>query len=130
MQNLKEIKDSDGNAIIILRANYSFELLSYLEEYVSFLCENFNNPKFQVFFYPIKRWGGENDSELDALDESLLLPASEIILKTLSEHKLRSKFYIDRLNLFSQICYAGDQRSFFIKATPHEDEAVEKFTKK
>lgn len=114
VQNLREIKDADGNAVILLRANYSFELLSYLEEYVAFLCENFNSPKFQMFFYPIKRWGGENDSELDVLDDSLLLPASEIVLKTMTKYKLRSKFYIDRLKLFSQICYAGDQRSFFI----------------
>lgn len=114
MRNLREIKDAEGDAVIILRANYNFELLSYLEEYISFLFENFNTPKFQIFFYPIKRWGGENDSEIDVLDDSLLLPASEIVLKTMAKYKLRSKFYIDRLDLFSQICYAGDQRSFFI----------------
>ena len=46
--------------------------------------------------------------------DSLLLSASSVILKAMTDAHLRSGFYINRLNLFSQICYAGDARSFFI----------------
>lgn len=112
--NLLDIKASAGKAHILLRANYNFELLSYLEAYLSFLYENFNSEKFQIFFYPIKRWGGEGDADIEILDDSLLLSASSVILKAMTDAHLRSGFYINRLNLFSQICYAGDARSFFI----------------
>ena len=112
--NLMDIKASAGKAHILLRANYNFELLSYLEAYLSFLYENFNSEKFQIFFYPIKRWGGEGDADIEILDDSLLLSASSVILKAMTDAHLRSGFYINRLNLFSQICYAGDARSFFI----------------
>ena len=73
--NLLDIKASAGKAHILLRANYNFELLSYLEAYLSFLYENFNSEKFQIFFYPIKRWGGEGDADIEILDDSLLLSA-------------------------------------------------------
>lgn len=112
--NLRDIKASAGEANILLRANYNFELLSYLESYAAFLYENFNSEKFSIFFYPIKRWGGEGDADIEILDDSLLLSASSVILKAMSDAHLRSGFYINALNLFSQICYAGDARSFFI----------------
>lgn len=113
-KNLCDIKDSSCDATILLRANYNFELLSYIDDYVKFLCENFDTPKFAVYFYPIKKWGGENDANIDVIDDSLLFLSSTIILEALNKYKLRSEYYINRLNLFSQICYAADSKSFFI----------------
>lgn len=53
VKNLTDIKYAKGEARILLRANYNFELLSCIDEYIAFLAANFNSSKFAVFFYPI-----------------------------------------------------------------------------
>lgn len=65
VENLKRIKDINGDFEITIRVNFDENNLEAIPELISFLSEHFSDDsRFQTFFHPVGRWGGKNDAEL------------------------------------------------------------------
>jgi uncharacterized protein len=64
--NLKGMKDFADEFLVHIRINFDRENLSRLDDLMVMLKEDFaGDPRFDLNFYPISRWGGTNDDNLE-----------------------------------------------------------------
>ncbi len=65
MENLKAIKESDGQFDITIRVNFDRENMDEVTNLIKYLKDYFaGDDRFGMFFRPVGRWGGPNDEEL------------------------------------------------------------------
>ncbi len=112
--NLRMINESPVKCQILLRANYNYELLSEMDEYIKFLRNNYANEKFIFFFYPIKHWGSPNDKNIDVVAPSVYREATNIILDSMNEANMPTWFYNEKLIFAANVCYAAKKFHFVL----------------
>jgi uncharacterized protein len=65
-ENLTALRDTDQEFLIRLRINYDRANHSYLDALLLSLQETFGgDPRFEVAFHAVGKWGGPNDAHLD-----------------------------------------------------------------
>lgn len=64
--NLKSIREVSDLFQITIRINFDHNNLPNVQNFLQLLKDDFaGDPRFQLRFYPVGKWGGENDESLD-----------------------------------------------------------------
>jgi uncharacterized protein len=65
-KNLQDMRDVEGLFRITIRVNFDRDNLPNVREFLELLRDDFaQDSRFQLRFYPVGKWGGDNDEELD-----------------------------------------------------------------
>ena len=118
--NLVEMKKRPEKFAINLRVNFDKENCDELDRFMDLAYEKFeDDPRFQLCFRPVGRWGGPNDPELEVCGGG---EAQDIRLRLEAEAHKRGLNLTDRINIYyaglgSQVCYAARPYSFVIGAS-------------
>lgn len=115
IQNLRDIKQTDLRFKINIRNN--FHPKTNIDEFIRFLSDEFSgDDRFHVFFRPVGRWGGGNDSELEVCEgreaNTVMFDAD---LKAV-QHDLPVVSLNEFLQPLGSVCYAAKPNSFVIGA--------------
>ena len=114
VKNLLDAKQCEHDYKINIRTNFDEEVASSTEEFYRFIKENFNDSRFSVFPYNVKKMGGSNDDNLDVLSRDrgmdVMIDADQIA------HRLGLKNSVSESLVlpFSGICYASKHNHFII----------------
>lgn len=104
--NLLAARDSDLPFHIVIRTNFDEEISENVDEYLSFLADNFkDDPRFGYHFEAVKKLGGENDENLDVVTDEA--DSSFVIMRKAREFGLDLKKDAPFLNPFGAVCYAA-----------------------
>jgi uncharacterized protein len=123
INNLKEIKNSSLNAFIQIRMNYTKESLKSMDEYMSFLKNNFDDPRFHFYFEAVKDFGvlKETDDIEVCKNES---EYEEYVVGLAKDRGLKLAIAKNQCYAFNLECYAANYKSFVIDY----DGSIEKCT--
>ncbi|PHF65992.1 MULTISPECIES: radical SAM/SPASM domain-containing protein [Priestia] len=115
INNLRELKKTDLNFKINIRNN--FHPKTDIDNFVKFLSEEFaGDSRFNVFFRPVGKWGGENDESLDVCEgreaNNVMLDADLKAVK----HDLPVVSLNEFIQPLGSVCYAAKPNSFVIGA--------------
>ena len=114
VKNLLDAKQCNHDFKINIRTNFDERVAENTEEFYRYIKENFNDSRFSVFPYNVRKMGGKNDKNLNVLSGSqatdVLVDASQII------HELGLKNSVSKSLVlpFSGICYASKHNNFII----------------
>ncbi len=118
LSNLQSLAAREDQFRCILRVNIDRRNAPGLPQFLDLLAESFSgDPRFQLAFKMIGKWGGANDAQLDVCtgDES------ESLRQQLSAQAQRQGLKLDSIKdiakLGSQVCYAARPFNFLIGAT-------------
>lgn len=113
MDNLKYANSTDLDFSITIRTNYNSEVLGDLKSFYKFIGETFDR-RFSVYYETIKKQGGENDDQLDVLDDISGILGGVRIERILKENCIRSSNSLNRTIPTQMICYATKPNFFAI----------------
>ncbi|HFU7059048.1 TPA: radical SAM protein [Bacillus cereus] len=110
IDNLILMSKTNVNFEVHLRMNVGMSNIKYVDDFIDNMKLLFgNDPRYSLYFYNIKKWGGDNDSNLDICPDNLALTLAE---KTINR-EMRSipiKTMLQRNNS----CYASSPNSFVL----------------
>jgi len=110
-ENLVAIRATDIPAHITLRIHFSADTLSQLEPLIEEIKREFlPDSRFAVYFKPIGRWGGANDSNIQVLTSE----ESDAAIQRLQEKIYGDDFVPSQEE--PHVCYASRPNSLVIRA--------------
>lgn len=115
ISNLKLLKKSDLNFKINIRNNFHPE--TNIENFIDYLSKEFSgDPRFNVFFRPVGKWGGENDENLNICEgrdaNTVMFEADRLAV----EKDLPTVTLNEFLQPLGSVCYAAKPNSIVIGA--------------
>lgn len=116
--NLRKITTLPGDCRIALRINFSPENLPYMDEHLEAMKAYFGrDPRFKMRFYPVSKWGGKNDGNLNTCGISASEHARQLEVKALKKG-LQSEGCLERISPGSDftVCYAARPFNFIVGA--------------
>ena len=113
IENLKDISSTDKDFEIIIRTNYNEDVLSDFINFLEFISKTFD-PRFSVYYEPIKKLGGENDGELQVLNHLEEVVVSEELFKFTHDLGLRNTTLDYLYGPCGRVCYASEPGSFVV----------------
>ena len=113
IENLLYANSTKHKFSITVRTNYNSDVLSDLEEFYKFIGKTFDK-RFSVYYETIKRQGGENDSNLDVLDDISGTIGGIKISNMLKENNIPSSNSLHRTSPANLVCYATKPNFFSI----------------
>jgi uncharacterized protein len=118
MANLRSLTKVPGNCTIMLRVNFNPDNLEYMDEHLAAMKAYFgHDPRFQMRFYAVSKWGGKNDDKLEICGVSGSDEARKLELKAL-ELGMPTDNRLDRITPGNEmaLCYAARPYSFIVGA--------------
>ena len=116
--NLRKITTLPGDCRVSLRINFSPENLAYMDEHLETMKAYFgHDSRFKMRFYPVSKWGGKNDDNLNTCDMSASEHARQLEVKALKTG-LQSEGRLERVSPGSDftLCYAARPYNFIVGA--------------
>ena len=113
IDNLKYANTTDHDFSITIRTNYNSDVLTDLEKFYEFIGENFDQ-RFSVYYETIKKQGGENDNNLEVLDDISGVIGGLRIAKMLKVNSIKSSNSLNRTYPTHMVCYATKPNFFSI----------------
>jgi uncharacterized protein len=112
-KNLIDIKNTDFDFFVSIRIHFTMDNYNKLDNLINKLNDSFSGDKrFKIFFKPIERLGGNNDSSIKIMS----LDEKRIIKKNL-ENRITDSSQIYSINEKTPyICYASKPNSLIIRA--------------
>lgn len=112
IQNLHDAKNSNLDFNIIIRTNFTKEILNYAEEWFDYLKTEFlGDSRFKLYFEAVKDLGGKDNTYKFGKGEGEQVSA---LLELAANRGLYSSTYRMWLQNFGMICYAGKPNSLVI----------------
>jgi uncharacterized protein len=116
VSNLRDISATKGEFTISLRVNFDPHNLPYMDRYIANAKLWFGHDRrFKIRFYPVGRWGGANDANLEICGLSANKERQSLELKALGQG-LNVHTRIEQMQPNSSICYAARPFSFIVGA--------------
>jgi len=118
LTNLLAASRSSYDFHIFLRINFDHDNLPYVPEYMSFLKDRFGNDRrFELRFYPVGQWGGENDEKLQVCGRGGVGERQALELMAI-EHGIQTETHFDHMHPSKglNVCYAARPYSFIVGA--------------
>jgi uncharacterized protein len=118
IDNLRKITTLPGDCAITVRINFGPDNLPYIDEHMELMKAYFSHdPRFRMRFYPISKWGGKNDNNLNTCGHSANDMARQLELKA-AKAGLQSEDRFVRIRPGSELslCYAARPYSFIVGA--------------
>lgn len=117
-QNLIAMKDFTGDFTTHLRINFDQHNLSQMPEYIALLKDHFGaDPRFQLRFYPVGKWGGPNDDSLEICGRNGYEERQRLELMAVQQRvntETRLEYMQPAKNL--SVCYAARPYNFIVGA--------------
>jgi uncharacterized protein len=114
-KNIVAARKVEGEFHLSIRVNFNPETLKNLDGFLaSVAAELGDDPRFSVFFRPVGRWGGPNDSQV------LICSKPEGETQTFEAARVAQRAGIQSGNTYSfmrpsgAVCYAANPRSFVV----------------
>lgn len=118
MQNLRAMRTTDRDFLIMLRHNFDPASLQRLGPFLDVLAEEFaGDPRFATFFHAIGKWGGPNDDDLDVCEGRAAAHALIDAQRLAAQRGFRDGVMANQFRPNGFTCYAGDPRSFVVGPT-------------
>ncbi len=116
MENLLSIKRLPFDFEIQLRVNFDHDTMESMPKFIAEIGEQFGgDPRFQLFFRPVGRWGGVNDDCLSICDVSTADVKIWDYTELAMDHGLQMSSNIEgSLQPGGSVCYAAKPQSFVI----------------
>lgn len=113
IDNLLKMKSTNYEFNVVIRTNYTNEILEYSSQYLNFLSDNFgNDPRFSFHFEAVKNLGGDiNVQEIDFSNDDK--KATDLFLKKAMELGLLNSYSMFE-GLGRLMCYASSKYSYII----------------
>jgi uncharacterized protein len=116
-QNLKALQARPDQFRVTVRVNYDQENAAALPEFVRLMGAEFGqDPRFQISFHAIGKWGGENDADLATCG----LEEEKNTRKEMGRSSIEEGFEVRGLQSMSRpgsgVCYAARPYNFLIGA--------------
>ena len=118
LANLRSLTAVPGECTVMLRVNFSPDNIAYMDEHLATMKAYFgHDPRFHMRFYPVSKWGGKNDDNLQICGLSGSEEARKLELKAL-EAGMPTDNRLDRITPGSEmaLCYAARPFSFIVGA--------------
>lgn len=118
IDNLRGIKGIEGDFEIHIRVNFDNSTLDSMTELIDILSANFADDKrFQVYFRPVGRWGGENDDQLPVCDSRTADTKTwEYTELSLNKGLNMSSYVESLLTPAGAVCYAAKPTSLVVSS--------------
>ncbi|KXY70739.1 radical SAM protein [Bacillus pacificus] len=108
INNLILMSKTNVNFDVHLRMNVGMNNIGYVNDFIDNMKSLFGNDKrFSLYFYNIKKWGGDNDSNLEVCPDNLALSLAERTIDR-GMNSIPIKTMLQRNNS----CYASSPNSF------------------
>lgn len=116
--NLKSLRDRPERFHVGLRINFDRTTAQDLGSLLEILAKEIgNDPRFDITFFPIGRWGGKNDDQLEIYQRDELREVFANLRKQARDLGLRVEGLKGQHRLGSRVCYAGRPYNFVIGAS-------------
>jgi uncharacterized protein len=118
IENLRKITTLPGDCTLTVRINFSPENLPYIDEHLETMKAYFaHDPRFKMRFYPVSKWGGKNDNNLNTCGMSATETTRQLEVKALKTG-LQSDGRLERISPGSDLalCYAARPYNFIVGA--------------
>lgn len=113
IKNLKDIMQIDSYYEILIRTNYNMDIVDESDAFFNFISETFMQDKrFNVHFEAVKKLGGENDINLNVVEDECAYSAQ--LRNIAQKYKLRLPVNTRLIEPFSRVCYAGKNDCFTV----------------
>lgn len=108
--NLVALHERKEQFVVRLRVNFDPASVSAIGAWIKEIAPLFaGDPRFELAFHPIGRWGGPNDASLEVCDEQTAWQAKLHLFETSSRHGFSMGTYRTFLAAHGATCYAGPQ---------------------
>jgi len=112
INNLLAAKESPHSFTMTIRTNFDEEVATSAVEFYTYIKEKFDDPRFQVFFISIKKWGGNNNLEI--LKGTDMINTSVKFSNIISDLGLKNGMFDSFTYPFQGICHACKHNTFVI----------------
>jgi uncharacterized protein len=118
MSNLRAMKTVDDVFHVSLRVNFDRENLPCMDEFMDELKADFgDDPRFVLRFYPVGKWGGQNDARLNTCGQTAEAERRNLQLEASRKGILaESKFLYMQPSMKMGVCYAARPYNLLIGA--------------
>lgn len=114
IENLKDIQENIITDFkISIRTNFDNETLQTQQEFLDYISNTFDN-RFSVYFEPIKKLGGENDSKLKVVNEITEIIGTIEMIDFAKNNKLDLFTHERMYSPLGRVCYAGRSNNLLI----------------
>jgi uncharacterized protein len=111
------MRNRDSDFSVRIRVNFNEDSISLMEEFFSEIAPLFaNDPRFSVYFRPIGRWGGPNDSTIDTCDSNASRQHIFNLFEKHSRFGFSDQAYKESLMSHGYVCYASRESSIIVGA--------------
>lgn len=119
LDNLRSLKERKDNFSIDLRVNFDQQNFPRLGQFLESLSEDFGgDPRFQMRFRAVGRWGGSNDDQLSTCGVEEQRTVARELRRKAEEVNLAQEAGIVGISApGSQVCYAARPYNFIVGAT-------------
>jgi len=117
-QNLLAMKACEGDFLINLRINFDQHNLADMPEYIALLKDRFGaDQRFKLRFYPVGKWGGPNDDNLEICGRSGYEERQRLELMAIQQH-INTETRLDYMQPDKNmgVCYAARPYNFIVGA--------------
>lgn len=100
-----------------IRVNFDRDVVETIPELIDLMADAFaSDPRFTVDFFPIGKWGGPNDDQLDVFDNTEEAYKIGFQFGRIAVERGLHVAAKDFIGPCASVCYAADPRSFIIGA--------------
>lgn len=114
---IENLKDIQNNIItdfkVSIRTNFDNETLQTQQQFLDYISNTFDK-RFSVYFEPIKKLGGENDSKLKVVNEITEIISTTEMIDFAKNNKLNLFTHERMYSPFGRVCYAGRSNNLVI----------------
>lgn len=115
--NLRELAKFPDDFFVRLRVNFDNDTHPHLEALFDMLQQSFGpDPRFQLAFHPVGKWGGANDNNLDVCGTRESFGVLQHLHEQAAARGLGHSTFIDRYTFGAGVCYAARPYNFIIGA--------------
>jgi uncharacterized protein len=117
INNLKGMREKDADFSVTIRVNFDPTSIPLMDEFFTEISAFFaHDSRFSLYFRPIGKWGGPNDSNLETCDAK----SSALVKADLTEKQLSFGFSDNSVKRFlmahGNVCYAAKESSIVVGA--------------
>jgi len=114
ISNLLAAKRSAHDFKIVIRTNFDEEITAHAESFYQYIKQEFDDPRFKIYFINTKKMGGKNDDDIDVLEGADIANAFTHLAKIVSDLGLQNGMSETFTLPFQGVCYACKHNSFVI----------------
>jgi uncharacterized protein len=116
LDNLAAMRDRDDKFLVRIRVNFDNTNHQFMDHFFDEITPLFKgDPRFNLDFHAVGKWGGPNDSVLDVCDADSAQTVRLSLIKKSLKLGFTDRMVKDSLMSHGSICYAGKENSIVVR---------------